>query len=76
MPDHTITIPATEDHEGYRSIKLMVPAVCIHCGGPRGEVYGGWSFDGSRRLAVSCWNNPCGHVEKYGELRKHYKLGV
>ncbi len=67
----TIVIPGCAEHAGLFSVHLTVPWVCMHCGGPRGEPYKGLSYDGSRRLAVDCWKNPCGHSETYAELRKH-----
>lgn len=65
----TITIPALEQHEGIFSVTATVPWICLHCGGPRGEPIDTLSYDGSRRLGVSGWTNPCGHVEKYSEVR-------
>ena len=65
----TVTIPACEQHDGFAQVTLSLPWVCLHCGGPRGEPYKGISYDGSRRLAVDCWTNPCGHGEKYSTVR-------
>lgn len=66
----TVTIPACEAHEGSESVTLTLPWCCIHCGGPRGEPAIGTSWDGSRQLAVHTWTNPCGHTEKYSQLRE------
>lgn len=70
-PVHTraVTIPACEQHEGIYSQTVMLPWKCIHCGGPRGEPRHGLSYDGSLRMNVDTWDNPCGHVEKYSEIR-------
>lgn len=66
----TVTIPACEGHEGIESVALTLLWRCIHCGGPRGEPTIGTSWDGSRQLAVHTWTNPCGHTEKYSQLRE------
>lgn len=67
----TITIPACQQHEGYRGnlLTIEVDWNCLICGAERGEVFETLSYDGSRRLAVSGWQNPCGHVETYTEVR-------
>ena len=65
----TVTIPAREQHEGLYAITLTLPWVCLHCGGPRGEPFETVSYDGSLRLAVHGWRNPCGHIEKYSAVR-------
>lgn len=64
-----ITIPECEEHEGVYATRIFVEWVCLHCGGPRGEPFETISYDGSRRLGVSGWRNPCGHIEKYSEVR-------
>lgn len=66
----TVTIPAREEHGGTESVTLTLPWRCIHCGGARGEPAEGTSWDGSCRLAVHTWTNPCGHTEYYSEVRK------
>lgn len=57
------------EHRGDLALRVAVPWRCIHCGGPRGELFRTVSYDGSRRLACDGWANPCGHVEKYSEVR-------
>jgi hypothetical protein len=69
-PQRTVVIPSRETHEGYYSMTVALPWTCLHCGGPRGEPFDALSFDGSRRLNVHSWLNPCGHVEKYSEVRR------
>lgn len=64
-----VTIPASIQHEGFFSLTVKLPWVCLTCNGPRGEPYDTLSYDGSRRLAVHGWTNPCGHVELYSEVR-------
>jgi hypothetical protein len=65
-----ITIPACVEHDGFFSLTVTVPWYCIFCGRERGEKFDGLSYDGSRRLHVSCWRNACGHVETYKEVRE------
>lgn len=69
LEKRTVTIPACVEHEGFYSMTVTLPWVCLHCGEPRGEPYDALSYDGSRRLAVHSWKNACGHVEKYAEVR-------
>ena len=66
------TIPAIEMHEGYPGNRITVRLVwvCPICGGERGEPYDTLSYDGSRRLFVQGWRNSCGHIDKYGAVRK------
>ena len=67
----TVTIPSCSEHEGYpgNAIKVVLEWVCPICGGPRGEPSPTVSYDGSRRLGVDGWTNPCGHVDKYVDVR-------
>ena len=65
----TVVIPACEQHDGYAAITVSLPWVCLECGGPRGKPVKTVSYDGSRRLQVHGWSNPCGHVEKYSTIR-------
>jgi hypothetical protein len=65
-----VTIPACIEHGGFRSLTVNLPWHCIYCGEERGEPFLGFSFDGSRRLSVTLWKNPCGHVETYAAIRE------
>lgn len=65
-----VIIPARENHDGLASMIVTLEWICPKCGQPRGETFAGRSYDGSRILDVSCWNNPCGHVDKYSDVRK------
>lgn len=65
-----VEIPSCEQHEGLRSTKVEVRWTCPTCGGPRGETFRTLSYDGSRRLGVDGWENPCGHVDKYADVRR------
>lgn len=66
----TVTIPALAQHDGYHSMTATLPWVCLRCGAPRGEPYRTRSYDGSRILECDGWTNPCGHLEKYSEVRE------
>lgn len=70
MEYKTVTIPACEQHEGYKTIDVRVKWVCPVCGKPRGKVHTAVSYDGSLRLVCDGWENPCGHVDKYEAVRK------
>lgn len=65
-----VTIPSTSEHQGYMIATFEIPDKCPVCGGQRGEPYGTHSFDGSRRVNVDGWNNPCGHIDSYVDVRK------
>lgn len=66
----TVTIPAYAEHAGLHSLTLTLPWICMYCRGKRGEPFETLSYDGSRRLGVHGWTNPCGHVETYSEIRE------
>lgn len=66
----TVCIPSCEQHEGLYASTVKLQWTCPTCGAPRGEIYETISFDGSRRLGVNGWRNPCGHVDHYGDVRK------
>ena len=71
----TVTIPSRFMHEGYPgcAIKIVLEWVCPICGGPRGEPFPTISWDGSRRLGVNGWENPCGHIDKYVDARSEMR---
>lgn len=66
----TVTIPACVEHHGLYKIEVELDWVCPKCGGPRGEVFKTLSYDGSLRMTVDGWHNPCGHIDKYSEVRE------
>lgn len=66
----TVRIPGSDQHEGWHSIEVTLIWECPTCGGPRGEVFDTLSFDGSRRLGVHGWRNPCGHLDGYADVRR------
>jgi len=65
----TVRIPACADHAGMLAWRITVPWVCIHCGEPRGEPVEGTVRDGAKQLEVHTWENACGHIEAYSEIR-------
>jgi len=71
-----VTIPKVQEHEGFIGNlgTYEISDNCQICGSPRGEVFKGLSYDGSRRLEVDCWINKCGHVDCYSAVRKEGKL--
>lgn len=70
-----VVIPACEQHEGFSSITVTISDYCPKCGKKRGidTIHKGFSYDGSRRLSVDCWDNTCGHVDKYSKVREEVK---
>lgn len=74
MERKTVTISACENHMGIHSLDVTLDWVCPVCGQSRGEIFKGRSYDGSLWLNVDCWNNPCGHVDKYSAVREEAKL--
>lgn len=70
-----VTIPKIREHAGYvgNLITLEISDKCPDCGDPRGEIFGTHSYDGSRRLNVDGWRNPCGHVDLYSDVRNEGK---
>lgn len=58
---------------GYRSINQIIKRVtisdyCPKCGQKRGEpVLKRYCEDGEW-YDVSCWQNPCGHIDKYQDV--------
>ncbi len=64
----TVTIPACAEHEGIYKVAVCLKWVCPICGEPRGEPHSALSYDGSIRMIVHGWFNPCGHVDKYSAV--------
>jgi len=64
-----VRIPACSEHAGIYAVEVLLNWTCPVCGGPRGEVYDTLSYDGSRRLGVNGWCNPCGHIDYYVRVR-------
>lgn len=71
-----VTIPRITQHEGYPGnlITIEIDDKCPKCGAKRGtKVWEGLSYDGSRRLHVTQWENECGHVDKYSDVVKEHE---
>lgn len=66
----TVTIPACAEHEGRYTTTANLKWKCPVCGGPRGEVRKVRSYDGSLYMDCDGWENPCGHIDKYSDVRK------
>lgn len=66
----TICIPASENHEGLFDVNLFVKWICPICGEPRGETNKGYSYDGGLRLCCDVWENSCGHIDYYDDIRQ------
>jgi len=64
-----VIIPTCDNHQGLYSITVELEWICPRCGKPRGEIKKGRSFDGSLSVRVDTWENPCGHIDKYFEVR-------
>jgi hypothetical protein len=70
-----VTIPTKPGHYGsYINVQTYeISDFCPVCGRKRGRVFGTLSYDGSRRVNVDGWKNPCGHIDKYSDVRKEGK---
>lgn len=68
-PIQTVYIPSCDNHGGIHGIHVRLRWICPKCGKPRGKPVGGLSYDGSQYLSVHKWTNPCGHVDKYDDVR-------
>jgi hypothetical protein len=64
-----VCIPACENHEGYKTVKVKLRWVCPVCGQPRGGIINVRSYGGSLCLACDGWKNTCGHIDKYDAVR-------
>lgn len=65
-----VTIPSVTEHAGMHISTYKIADTCPVCGQQRGKIFGTHSYDGSRRLNVDGWKNPCGHVDKYSAVRE------
>src|SRR4051812_48163666 len=67
----TVIIPSCANHGGYQGNTMDVTLrwTCPTCGGPRGEPMPARSYDGSRWLSCARWENPCGHIDHYPDVR-------
>jgi hypothetical protein len=66
----TVYIPACVEHDGIMGMYVKLFWNCPVCGKPRGEIVDNVrSYDGSRILYCDGWYNPCGHIDKYSDVR-------
>jgi hypothetical protein len=66
-----IRIPTAELVNGWRQIiEVEVDWICPRCGAPRGQVSPAIGYDGRYQMNVDGWQNPCGHIDLYGEVEK------
>lgn len=69
----TVTIPNAlhfADWTMRETIVVRLYWLCPVCGQPRGEPYPAHSYDGSTRIKVDAWSNPCKHVDYYRDVRR------
>jgi ssDNA-binding Zn-finger/Zn-ribbon topoisomerase 1 len=70
-----VEIPKIAEHWGSPTnlMTIEIQDTCPKCGAKRGvKRWKGFSYDGSRRLGVDCWENECGHIDTYPEVREEY----
>lgn len=68
-----VYIPNSQCHAGIDGVYIKLKWICPVCGKNRGDVFVGLSFDGSRKLNVHRWSNPCGHIDKYSSVLQEAK---
>jgi hypothetical protein len=67
-----VTIPACQDHGGYKKITIEISDYCPVCGAKRGVPNPIRSYDGSLSMIVDGWLNNCGHIDTYRKVREEY----
>jgi len=70
-----VRIPKVAEHDGspINLMTIKISDICPKCGAKRGtKIFDGFSYDGSRRLNVTQWENECGHVDTYADVREEY----
>jgi hypothetical protein len=70
QPMKSVYIPSRVQHEGIYGMTICLYWVCPVCGKPRGTPDTVRSYDGSRILYCQGWVNPCGHIDKYEQVRE------
>ena len=71
-----VTIPRIANHYDtlYKTMTVEISDKCPKCGKKRGiKRSKGFSFDGRHRIVVDIWENECGHVDTYCDVRKEIK---
>ncbi|MDX8127745.1 hypothetical protein QLH52_10665 [Methylomonas sp. OY6] len=64
-----VTIPACSNHSGLLTVTVKLHWTCPECGGPRGDTFRTQSYDGTLPVQCDGWNNPCGHIDHYRDVR-------
>lgn len=68
-----VEIPTKEEHWGisFNRGQFWIKNRCPKCGAKRGvKRFRGFSYDGRYRMVVDCWQNECGHIDLYRDVRK------
>lgn len=72
-----VEIPTKVEHCGNPMFLRMfeIKNECPVCGAERGvKRWKGFSYDGSKRLVVDCWQNACEHIDVYSDVVKEGTL--
>lgn len=64
-----VEIPSCERHEGFHKVKVKLKWYCPICGKLRGQIKRVKSYDGSLWMICDGWDNPCGHIDRYADVR-------
>lgn len=70
-----VTIPRAANHYGMvnPTITVEISDKCPKCGAKRGvRIWKGRSYDGRHAIEVDCWENECGHIDFYSDVREEY----
>jgi hypothetical protein len=49
---------------------------CPVCGGPRGVPARRPFHEDGVSFSVDCWNNPCGHIDRYADVIQESEIGT
>ena len=77
-----VTIMYRNNYDGgdgwtYYPQTITISDKCPICGGERGKPYAYHFMEDGESFTVSRWDNPCGHIDHYGDCWKEFKaLGV
>lgn len=61
---------------GFDLVSVDIADTCPVCGGPRGKPKSRQFCDDGQFYSVDCWENPCGHVDKYDAVIREAKGGA
>ena len=57
----------------YYPMTIEIADACPVCGGKRGEPYPYRFCEDGEWYVVDRWDNPCGHIDAYGDCFKEYR---